>query len=291
MIVILDAAIDQNVCNRPPTFGEWASAIDCTVTELRKQVRKSHKAKAALMEANLRLVVSVARQTVKKNRSEINFQDACQEGILGLSRACEKFDPSRGFRFSTYAVWWIKCMVRRNLEEQSRPVRLPKSAMRKINEIRIQERVMKDELGRFPSAEEIGKKIGMSGDKVEFYRRSVESVQSLDKKIKFNKGTSDGREPDLASVIGDPSQSPTLAVEKVMMKEDVRRLVKTLSPREQAVIRLRFGFDDGRPRTRQEVGAKFKVDSEQIRKIEERALGKLRQPYRKQSLQPYVDLI
>mmetsp|Transcript_22201 Transcript_22201/g.36753 ORF Transcript_22201/g.36753 Transcript_22201/m.36753 type:complete len:414 (-) Transcript_22201:8-1249(-) len=147
---------------RAPTFAEWAEFVQTTVPELKAQVRRSQKAKAALVEANLRLVVTVARQTVKKNRSEISFTDACQEGIIGLSRASEKFDPEKGFRFSSYAVWWIRKMIHKNVSEQSRPVRLPASAMRKINDIRIHEKVLQDELGRRPRDDEVAAKVGMT---------------------------------------------------------------------------------------------------------------------------------
>lgn len=239
------------------------------------------------MEANLRLVVSVARQTVKRNSAGINFQDACQEGILGLSRACEKFDPERGFRFSTYAVWWIKNTVHKSIHEQSRPVRLSDRARRHINAIRIQHRVLKRELGRPPSDEEIGSKIGLSPEKVEFYRRAAESVQSLDKKIGYRK-QGEGEAPEMSSLVKDPSLGPEELANKQMMKEDVRKLLTTLSPREQAVIRLRFGLDSGKSSSITEIGKRFKVDKAVVRKIEARAMVKLRQPYRNAHIKPYI---
>lgn len=272
-----------------PTFAEWAEAVEVSVQDLKKQVRRSQKAKAALVEANLRLVVTVARQTVKQGRSEINFQDACQEGILGLARACEKFDPDRGFRFSSYAVWWIKKMIHQNVSEQSRTVRLPANVMRKINDIRIHEKVLQDELGRKPKDEEVAAKVGMSVDQLEFYRKSANQVESLDKQIKFNKESDNkSNAPDVNEIVKDPGQSPADMVNKQMLKDDVRRLILTLSPREQAVIRLRFGLDNGNSRTLNEIGKKFSVDKEVIRKIEAKALRKLRQPYRNQGLKCYV---
>lgn len=272
-----------------PTFAEWAKFVDTTVPELKKQVRRSQKAKAALTEANLRLVVTVARQTVKKNRSEISFQDACQEGIIGLSRACDKFDPEKGFRFSTYAVWWIRKLIHKNVSEQSRPVRLPASAMRKINDIRIHEKVLQDELGRKPRDDEVSAKVGISMEQLEFYRRALDSVISLDSKVKFNKqGDNVHNDPELHQIVKDSSSSPVEMVTKQMLKEDVRRLIGTLSPREQAVIRLRFGLDNGTPATLEDIGRKFKVNAEKIRTIEASALRKLRQPYRNESLKSYM---
>jgi RNA polymerase sigma factor (sigma-70 family) len=281
---------------QPPTFAQWSEAVGTTVPELKKQIRRSNRAKAALIEANLRLVVSVARQTVKKNRSEINFQDACQEGIFGLTRAAEKFDPEMGFRFSTYAIWWIKKEVHRNVKDQGRTVRLPASAINKINEIRIGERVLMEELGRRPSDEELAVKVDISVKQLTFYRKSAQEVVSLDKSIVAKKGTKGsgasgtqaGKETSLEQLVTDPSQDPTKDVSAQMLKDDVRRLIKTLSPREQAVIRLRFGLDDGKPRTLDDIGKKFSVAKESIRKIEASALLKLRQPYRNKSVKCYI---
>jgi len=272
-----------------PTFKEWAKAIDTSVPDLKKQIRRSQKAKAALVEANLRLVVTVARQTVKKGRSEINFQDACQEGIIGLTRATEKFDPEKGFRFSSYAVWWIKKMIHKNVSDQSRQVRLPANVMRKINDIRIHEKVLQDELGRKARDEEVAEKVGISVEQLAFYRRSANDVISLDKKVKFAKESDNASNtPTMNEMVKDPSLSPNELAQKQMLKDDVRRLIRTLSPREQAVVRLRFGLDNGSPQTLAQIGAKFSVDKEVIRKIEAKALRKLRQPYRNQSLKAYV---
>jgi RNA polymerase primary sigma factor len=273
----------------PPTFKEWANAINTTVPELKKQIRRSQKSKAALVEANLRLVVTVARQTVKKGHSEINFQDACQEGILGLTRATEKFDPEKGFRFSSYAVWWIKKMIHKNVSDQSRQVRLPANVMRKINDIRIHEKVLQDELGRKAKDEEVAEKVGLTVEQLAFYRKSANKVISLDKKVKFTKESDNASNtPTMNDMVKDPSLSPAELAQKQMLKEDVRRLIKTLSPREQAVIRMRFGLDNGTPRTLAQIGDKFSVDKEMIRKIEAKALRKLRQPYRNQSLKSYI---
>jgi RNA polymerase primary sigma factor len=268
---------------------EWANSLNITVPALKTQVRQSHKAKAAMIEANLRLVITVARQTVKSGRSEINFQDACQEGILGLSRACEKFDPNKGFRFSTYATWWIKKMIHKNVSEQLRPVRLPANVMRKVNDIRIHEKVLMDELGRKPQDEEIAEKVGITLEQLDFYRRAVRSVESLDKKIKYNnKGDNNENNPDLHSLVKDSGNTPLELMDVQFLREDVGRLIKTLSPREQAVIRLRFGLDGDAAKTLDEIAAKFKTDKEQVRKIESRAIRKLRQPYRNESLKGYI---
>jgi len=281
--------------DRPPTFGEWSEQLGITVPQLKKQIRRSQRAKAALIEANLRLVVTVARQTVKqKNDNPINFQDACQEGIIGLSIACEKFDPSKGFRFSTYAVWWIRREVQNNVNTQARSVRLPASAMKKINDIRINERLLMTTLGRKPTEEEIADKTNISLKKLQFYKKAAKDVTSLDKDL-VNKagkgsaaagGSSNGK--TLESLIKDVGPTPETIAEKEGFQTDVRRLIKTLSPKEQAVIRLRFGLDDGTPKSLDFIASKFNVEKERIRKVEAKALLKLRQPYRNQSVKCYI---
>mmetsp|Transcript_29221 Transcript_29221/g.62137 ORF Transcript_29221/g.62137 Transcript_29221/m.62137 type:complete len:710 (-) Transcript_29221:113-2242(-) len=288
---------------RPPTFAQWAKSSNHTVPSLKQQIRRSQRAKAALIEANLRLVITVARQATKKSPlltshspGSVQFQDACQQGIIGLTRATEKFDPELGFRFSTYAIWWIQKEVAKNVNEQSRSVRVPQSAIKKINEIRIQERLLMSELNRKPNDDEIAERVGMSLQKLQFYRQSANGVSSLDKKIDARQGkgsmSSGGDSGDGATMetfVKDTEHpSPSEMMDQQMMKDDIRRLVRTLSPREQAVIRLRFGLDDGKPLTLTDISAKFGVEVERIKKIETRALLKLRQPGRAQVVQCYV---
>lgn len=276
--------------SRAPTFTEWADCVGSTVPELKKQIRRSKRAKAALMEANMRLVVTVARQSVKRSRSEINFQDACQEGMVGLSRATEKFDPEKGFRFSTYATWWIKKMIIKNVTEQARPVKLPAKVMTMVNEIRISEKVLQDTLGRRPKDHEIADKVGITEEKLNFYRRSAQEVTSLDKKVQYKseKSKESMNLPEVSELIKDTGNSPTENAQRQMLRDDVFQLIRTLSPREQAVIRLRFGLDDGTPKSLNEVAQKFKAEKDQIQTIEARALRKLRQPDRNRSLKSYM---
>jgi RNA polymerase primary sigma factor len=161
--------------------------------------------------------------------------------------------------------------------------------MRKVNDIRIHEKVLMDELGRKPSDEEIADKVGITVEQLDFYRKSVRSVESLDKKIKYNnKGDNNENNPDLHSLVKDSGSTPTEIMDVQFMREDVRRLIKTLSPREQAVIRLRFGLDGDSPKTLTEIATKFKANKEQVRKIESRAIRKLRQPYRNECLKGYI---
>eukprot|EP00594_Rhizosolenia_setigera_P009878 CAMPEP_0178956694 /NCGR_PEP_ID=MMETSP0789-20121207/10435_1 /TAXON_ID=3005 /ORGANISM="Rhizosolenia setigera, Strain CCMP 1694" /LENGTH=473 /DNA_ID=CAMNT_0020638729 /DNA_START=283 /DNA_END=1704 /DNA_ORIENTATION=+ len=283
---------------RTPTFAEWASELQTTVPELKKQIRRSQRAKAALIEANLRLVVTLARQSMKGG-SEISFQDACQEGILGLAKACEKFDPEKGFRFSTYANWWIKRNVNENVAEQSRgSIKMPYNVVRKINQIKITEVTLKDELGRKPTDKELAEALEITVEKLQFYRQKSQTAMSLDKNLTgktgkgssasgANAGSSDGGFT-INDTVRDPGLCPTEAASKQMLKDDVRRLIKTLSPREQVVIRLRFGLDDGKPKKLDFIANKFNTTKEKIRKVEARALLKLKQPYRSKSVECYI---
>jgi len=283
---------------RTPTFAEWANAVDISVPELKKQIRRSQRAKAALVEANLRLVVSLARQSIKSGNTEISFQDACQEGIIGLTKACDKFDPEKGFRFSTYANWYIKRHINENVLDQGRTVKLPYRVALKINKIKITEVTLKDELGRAPTDEEVADKLEMTVENLNFYRQKSQKAFSLDKSVtsKSGKGSSAstggqgerGSALSVSDTIRDPSSNPTELVSNEMLQNDVRRLLTTLSPREQAVIRLRFGVDDGKPRTVSYIAQKFNVSPDKIKKVETRALQKLKQPYRSNSVKCYI---
>jgi len=283
---------------RMPTYAEWAHEVNTSVSELKKQIRRSQRAKAALIEANIRLVVSLARQSIKSGKTEISFQDACQEGIIGLAKACEKFDPEKGFRFSTYANWYIKRCVNENVIDQSRTVKLPYRVAMKINQIKITEVTLKDELGRKPTDKEVAEKLEISVDKLQFYREKSVHAFSLDKSItsKAGKGSSastggqgSGRSGStVGDTILDPSSNPSELVSNEMLQNDVRRLITTLSPREQAVIRMRFGVDDGKPRSVDDIAEKFKVSREKIKKVEGQALLKLKQPFRSNSVKCYI---
>lgn len=283
---------------RTPTFAEWAAYVGISVPDLKKQIRRSQRAKAALIEANLRLVVTLARQAMKGNtaRSEISFVDACQEGIIGLTKACEKFDPDKGFRFSTYANWWIKREVRESVANQGNTVKVPYNVVMKINKMKIAEVTLKDQLGRIPTDNELADRLELSIEQLNFYRQKSQTAFSIDKQInnKGGKGSSAASGGEGSFTVGDrirdPGQTPQEAASTQMLKDDVRRLLTTLSPREQAVIRLRFGLDgdDSTPKTLDYIAKRFDVPVDKIRKVEARALLKLKQPYRSNSVKCYI---
>lgn len=288
---------------RPPTYAEWADAVKegMTVPEMKKQIRRSLRAKAALTESNLRLVISIAKRYQQRG---LAVQDLCQEGTLGLTRACEKFDPERGFRFSTYATWWIKQAVMRGIADQARTIRLPVHIHDQINSMRKAERDLRAVLGREPTKDELAAKSELKVERIEFLRRAIQNSISMDKTLGNEKskgsgastggsrgGSGGGREITLQDRLKDTEQLPADIAASNMFKDDVSRLICTLNSREQAVIRMRYGLDDGKAKTLQEIGKRFSVSRERIRQIEKRALSKLRQPYRNHAVKCYMDEI
>ncbi len=285
---------------RPPTYSEWAKEINTReeeegapildVPSLKKQIRKSKKAKAAMIESNLRLVVSIAKRYQHRGMS---FQDLCQEGTLGLMKATEKFDPEKGFRLSTYATWWIKQSIMRAIADQSRTIRLPVHVHDQLNAIRRATRELSQSLGRTPTDEEIAEKLDLTVEKLRFLAGASKPALSFEAPRNVGKkgsaaGLGGGNEVTLADSISDSAPSPEDITESRMLKDDVEKLLCTLSEREQEVVKMRFGLDDGRSKTLEEIGNRFSVTRERIRQIEARALHKLRQPYRNHKLKEYI---
>lgn len=284
----------ENQLLRPPTYAEWAATIrpDMNVQELKKQIRRSLRAKSALTESNIRLVVSIAKRYSNDN---LSFQDLTQEGILGLTKACEKFDPEKGFRFSTYATWWIKQSIMRAIADQGRTIRLPVHIHDQLNSLRKTERELKMELGRDPTNEELIAETGLTADKIEFLNRVSQHAVSMETQLTSTKTKGSGagiggadNSLTLGDLMSDPDQKPVDQASYQMLKDDISRLICTLNSREQAVIRMRFGLDDGKAKTLEEIGRRFSVTRERIRQIEARALHKLRQPYRNHAVKCYV---
>lgn len=261
-----------------------------TVQELKKQIRRSLRAKTALTESNIRLVISIAKRY--QNRG-LSFQDLAQEGILGLTRACEKFDPEKGFRFSTYATWWIKQSIMRAIADLGRTIRLPVHIHDQLHSLRKHEREMKAELGRDATLDELTAKTGLTALKIDFLRRVSQQSLSMEQEMTSSKSKGSiagdgGNAVKLGDVLSDPDQQPVDQASYQMLKDDLSRLICTLNSREQAVIRMRFGLDDGKAKTLEEIGRRFSVTRERVRQIEARALHKLRQPYRNHSVKCYV---
>ncbi|RYX94607.1 RNA polymerase sigma factor RpoD [bacterium] len=264
-----------------PNLDQISEKMGITVAEVKDIRRKSIDGTKKLTRANLRLVVSIAKKYVGRG---MLFLDLIQEGNLGLIRAVEKFDHKKGYKFSTYATWWIRQAITRAIADQARTIRIPVHMVETINRFKKISRRLSQELGRRPHEEEIAKEMEVTVEKFRDIVKVAQEPISLETPI--------GKEDDtrLGDFIEDKdSETPVISVTNELLRQDLTRVLKTLSQREQEVLQLRFGLDDGRQKTLEEVGQAFGVTRERIRQIEAKALRKLRHPNRNRTLREYME--
>ncbi|MEY4352036.1 MAG: polymerase sigma factor RpoD [Cyanobacteriota bacterium] len=262
-----------------PDTKEWAALVEMPTIKFRRRLMLGRRAKEKMVQSNLRLVVSIAKKYMNRG---LSFQDLIQEGSLGLIRAAEKFDHEKGYKFSTYATWWIRQAITRAIADQSRTIRLPVHLYETISRIKKTTKTLSQEFGRKPTEEEIAESMEMTIEKLRFIAKSAQLPISLETPI--------GKEEDsrLGDFIEADIENPEQDVAKNLLREDLEGVLATLSPRERDVLRLRYGLDDGRMKTLEEIGQIFDVTRERIRQIEAKALRKLRHPNRNSVLKEYI---
>ncbi|WP_422661935.1 RNA polymerase sigma factor RpoD [Pannus brasiliensis] len=262
-----------------PILQEWQGKTHEYLSAFKRRLYHGRRAKEKMVQSNLRLVVSIAKKYMNRG---LSFQDLIQEGSLGLIRAAEKFDHEKGYKFSTYATWWIRQAITRAIADQSRTIRLPVHLYETISRIKKTTKLLSQEMRRKPTEEEIATKMEMTIEKLRFIAKSAQLPISLETPI--------GKEEDsrLGDFIEADGETPEDEVSKNLLREDLENVLDTLSPRERDVLRLRYGLDDGRMKTLEEIGQIFNVTRERIRQIEAKALRKLRHPNRNSILKEYI---
>ncbi len=258
---------------------KWHAQLEKNFKGFSRKLFLCRRAKDKMVQSNLRLVVSIAKKYMNRG---LSFQDLIQEGSLGLIRAAEKFDHEKGYKFSTYATWWIRQAITRAIADQSRTIRLPVHLYETISRIKKTTKILSQEMRRKPTEEEIADRMEMTIEKLRFIAKSAQLPISLETPI--------GKEEDsrLGDFIEADGETPEDEVSKNLLREDLENVLDTLSPRERNVLRLRYGLDDGRMKTLEEIGQIFNVTRERIRQIEAKALRKLRHPNRNSILKEYI---